>query len=136
EGIERGIVGRLWNLGAARDDFRLTLAGGLRTARRTSHIETELTPVSLSGATLADGLASMQMQTYLLNGLGPRATSERGGDVDARAAVAEHDAGRISGGGRARAPLTQTAGPPGSGASHWRIVGTGDFNGDGQSDLL
>lgn len=139
EGIERGIIGRLWNLGGAAHDFHMTFAGGVRRAQRTTHIETDIAPARLSDAGLAESLAPMQMQTYLLNGIPPRGSarlgrSDRGGGpaLARRALAASSEAGGAAQAPRARA----AAAPPDSADAGWRIVATGDFNGDGQTDIL
>ena len=67
EGIERGIVARLWNLSASSVQARLTYLPGLESARRTTHVETDLEPMTLGAAgAVPIGFAPEQLQTYRL----------------------------------------------------------------------
>jgi alpha-mannosidase len=68
EGIDRGIIARLWNVSDNPATAHLALAPGLSSAQRTTHIETNLEPVALT----ADGalpavFARQQLQTYRLS---------------------------------------------------------------------
>lgn len=66
EGIDRGVIGRVWNLSPAAANFTLTLAAGhYASAARTTHIETETGAASLVNGVLSDSLAAQQFKTYL-----------------------------------------------------------------------
>ncbi len=67
EGIDRGVIARLWNVSDAPAAATLTLAPGLAAARRTTHLETDLEPAVLDGAAvLTATFARQQIQTYRL----------------------------------------------------------------------
>ncbi len=67
EGIERGLIARLWNVTDATATATLTLPGGLAAAQRTTHIETDLEPLPLTseGAARAT-FARQQLLTFRL----------------------------------------------------------------------
>jgi alpha-mannosidase len=68
EGIDRGVMVRLWNVSDAPATATLTLASGLSSAQRTTHIETDLEPVTLTAAgALPANFARQQLQTYRLS---------------------------------------------------------------------
>jgi hypothetical protein len=65
EGIDEGMVARVWNLAEAPRTISLELTGlDPVNATRTTHIETDLEPIDLVGATLTDVLARQEMRTY------------------------------------------------------------------------
>ena len=66
EGIQQGVIARVWNPGAAERPFSVSLSGGVQTARRASHIETDLGPASVSGMSLVASAGARQIQTYRL----------------------------------------------------------------------
>ena len=66
EGIDEGVVIRLWNHGSAPTAVRVRFSGGLRRAIRTTHIETDLEDATLTNDVLADELRGNWMQTYRL----------------------------------------------------------------------
>jgi hypothetical protein len=67
EGIERGVVARLWNLSNSTEPFSLTLPGQtLASAKTLTHIETETGNATVAGGAVTGSLASQQMRTYLL----------------------------------------------------------------------
>ncbi|MDP3069920.1 MAG: hypothetical protein Q8N18_06500 [Opitutaceae bacterium] len=67
EGIQRGIIARLWNVSDAPANATLTLQMGLSSAQRTTHIETDLETVPLDrAAALPTTFARQQLQTYRL----------------------------------------------------------------------
>jgi hypothetical protein len=70
EGIESGIIARVWNLAGGPRHFSLSLpATGIDTAQRTSHIETDVAPAAVSAGRLSDDLGREQVATYRLNGV-------------------------------------------------------------------
>ena len=67
EGMDYGIIARVWNLAEGPRDLRLWLVGrGLGRARNMTHIETDLGDAPTAGDTLVDHLARQQMRTYCL----------------------------------------------------------------------
>ncbi len=67
EGMDRGLIARLWNLSDAPATATVTLSPGLSSASRTTHIETDLEPVALTPArALPATFARQQLQTYRL----------------------------------------------------------------------
>ena len=68
DGIEHGVVARLWNLSAATAQTKINLTAGLATAHRTTHIETDIEAVPLDGSgALPAAFSPQQMQTYRLD---------------------------------------------------------------------
>lgn len=74
EGIEHGIVARLWNLADAPANTSLTFARTLSAAHRTTHIETNIAAVALTEAdSVPVSFSRQQLQTYrLIPTAGPR----------------------------------------------------------------
>ncbi|MBC8010064.1 MAG: glycoside hydrolase, partial [Burkholderiales bacterium] len=67
EGIDHGIIARLWNVSDSPATALVTLAPGLASARRTTHVETDLEPVPLTEqAALPATFTKQQMRTYRL----------------------------------------------------------------------
>lgn len=67
EGIDHGVIARLWNLSDKTARTEIVFSGGLANARRTTHIETDLEAVPLTGTGgLPATFARQQMQTYRL----------------------------------------------------------------------
>jgi alpha-mannosidase len=67
DGIQRGVIARVWNLSAAAvDSFSLALGGeSILSAQRTSHIETVIEPASVIGGMLAADLNAHEIKTFL-----------------------------------------------------------------------
>ncbi|MEY2880945.1 MAG: hypothetical protein RLZZ15_3325, partial [Verrucomicrobiota bacterium] len=67
EGVDRGIIARLWNVSDAPATAKLTFTPGFSAAQRTTHLETDLEPVSLTAAgTLPATFARQQLLTFRL----------------------------------------------------------------------
>lgn len=67
EGIGAGLVARLWNLASAPRSTAIRSTPGVRAAQRTTHIETDLAPVTLQTSnTINASFTREQMQTYRL----------------------------------------------------------------------
>jgi alpha-mannosidase len=65
DGIERGLVVRLWNLSDQPAEADITFPGGISVAHRLTHIETDVEPVPLTAAgTLPVTFTRQQIQTY------------------------------------------------------------------------
>ncbi len=68
EGIDRGVIVRLWNLSDSARTFRLTTPGStLRSAQRATHIETDTGAATVSAGALTESLARQQLQTWRLS---------------------------------------------------------------------
>jgi alpha-mannosidase len=66
EGIDHGIIARVWNVSPAPRSFSLSLAGGLAAAKKTTHIETDLEPANLAAGALSASAAPSQLLTFRL----------------------------------------------------------------------
>jgi alpha-mannosidase len=65
DGIEHGLVARLWNLSDQPAEADITFAGGISVAHRMTHIETDVEAVPLTAAgTLPATFTRQQIQTY------------------------------------------------------------------------
>ncbi len=68
DGIQHGVVARLWNQHDKPVTFDLDVGSAtLVAARRLSHIETTLAPLALSDGVLRDEVAAQRMETYGLD---------------------------------------------------------------------
>ena len=66
DGIDQGVVARVWNLGGAASSFTLGLAPSIVAGQRTTHIETPIGPATLTGGALTETAPAQGMATYLL----------------------------------------------------------------------
>jgi len=67
EGIEHGVVARLWNLSNTPEQAKLTLTPGVASAQRTTHIETPLESLAVGpDGSVQASFARQQLQTYKL----------------------------------------------------------------------
>ncbi|NOT35417.1 MAG: glycoside hydrolase [Candidatus Eisenbacteria bacterium] len=67
EGISQGLIARVWNLAEGSRSFTLALPSNtLTSARRTTHLETDLGAVTLANGAVSGSLARQQMATYRL----------------------------------------------------------------------
>ena len=68
DGIDHGIIARLWNVTDAPVQTTLSFSPGIVSARHTTHIETDLEPVALAGGgALPLAFARQQILTYRLS---------------------------------------------------------------------
>ena len=68
DGIEKGIVTRLWNLSPTLISISITSpAGEILSAKSITHIETPLEDATVIGGELVDELAGQQLKTFSLN---------------------------------------------------------------------
>ena len=68
DGIEKGIVTRLWNLSPTPISISITSpAGEILSAKSITHIETPLEDATVIGGELVDELAGQQLKTFSLN---------------------------------------------------------------------
>ena len=66
EGIDKGVIVRLWNVGAKPRGIKATLTPGLVRASRVTHIETDLAPLTVSGGAVELKMKPTQIQTVRL----------------------------------------------------------------------
>ena len=67
DGLERGLVARLWNISDGAATAEITVTPGLSAASRTTHVETDIETVPLTGTgAMPAAFAHQQMQTYRL----------------------------------------------------------------------
>jgi alpha-mannosidase len=66
EGIEQGIVTRVWNLAPHEQRFSLSLTPAMESATQTTHIETDRAAVPVSQWVLSATAARSQLLTYRL----------------------------------------------------------------------
>lgn len=68
EGIDDGVIARVWNLSDAPSSVSLELVGlDAVSAMRSTHIETDLEPAALAGGVLSDSFARQEMRTYRID---------------------------------------------------------------------
>lgn len=75
EGIDQGVIARVWNLSSRPASFTITTWRPLLRARRTTHIETDLEKAAVNNGMLAGAARPHQLLTYRLF-LGRRRTLE------------------------------------------------------------
>ena len=63
EGIEKGLVARVWNVSPAPQDYTVALAPGVSQATRVTHIETDLAPLSVTDGSVRLRAEHSQIQT-------------------------------------------------------------------------
>jgi alpha-mannosidase len=68
EGIHGGVIARFWNLSGARRQLIVSLAGGVASAARATHIETDLAAAPVKAAALNDTIGPHELRTYRLKG--------------------------------------------------------------------
>jgi hypothetical protein len=66
DGIDAGIVIRLWNISQDKQDFSLSVGGEISKALNLSHIETPIDAAVIQGGALVDSLNPQQMKTYAI----------------------------------------------------------------------
>ncbi|MGI8783660.1 MAG: glycoside hydrolase [Acidobacteriota bacterium] len=74
EGIEKGIIARVWNLSSSPRNFSLSLETGISSAQRATHIETNIGMETFACGSLSTLAAPSQMLMFLLS---PGATGKR-----------------------------------------------------------
>jgi alpha-mannosidase len=68
DGIEKGLVARLWNLSEKPVTAEIAVTPAIATAHRTTHVETDIEAVPLTGTgVLPADFIRQQMQTYRFN---------------------------------------------------------------------
>lgn len=73
DGIEQGIVTRVWNLSGSPADFTLTYAPtAIASAKQISHIETPIADATVANGALTGSLAAQQIKSFTVQlGSGP-----------------------------------------------------------------
>jgi alpha-mannosidase len=66
DGIDKGVVARLWNLAGQPRQTAVHWTRGVAAAWRTSHVETDLEPAPVAGDAVMAGFRPQQLQTYRL----------------------------------------------------------------------
>lgn len=66
DGIDQGIVTRVWNQANAAKNYSLSLTPKILSATRTTHIETDVAPASIISGDLSASLTANQIQTHRL----------------------------------------------------------------------
>jgi alpha-mannosidase len=66
DGISQGVITRVWNQANSARNYTLSLAPDILTARRITHIETDISGASISGGNLIASLNTNQIQTHRL----------------------------------------------------------------------
>jgi alpha-mannosidase len=66
EGIDQGIIARLWNFSSQPQRFSLSLATGISAAQETTHIETDLSPAPVTDGFLSASARPAQLLTFRL----------------------------------------------------------------------
>jgi alpha-mannosidase len=66
DGAESGLIARFWSPGDKAQAFTLSLDGGIASAARTTHIETDLAPLPVAGGRVQGQAAPTQIVTLRL----------------------------------------------------------------------
>lgn len=81
DGISQGVVTRVWNQANSARNYTLSLAPDILTARRITHIETDIANASISGGNLVASLNANQIQTHRLQ---PSTVTQNSASVSGR----------------------------------------------------
>ncbi len=81
DGINQGVVTRVWNLANSGKNYTLSLAPDVLNARRVTHIETDIAAGSIINGNLSASLNSNQIQTHRLV---PSSTTQNSAGVSGR----------------------------------------------------
>jgi alpha-mannosidase len=66
EGIQQGVIARVWNLADRAVDYQLSFTGGVTKALKVTHIETDLQLARLRNGVLIAKAERQQLQTHRL----------------------------------------------------------------------
>jgi alpha-mannosidase len=67
DGIDHGIIARLWNLSSEAQNFTLAFTGGdIIEAKQTTHIETPIGDATITNGVLTESIAGQQLKTFAL----------------------------------------------------------------------
>ena len=66
DGINQGVVTRVWNQANLARNYTLSLASGILSGQRTTHIETDIANASIISGDLSASLTANQIQTHRL----------------------------------------------------------------------
>jgi alpha-mannosidase len=81
DGISRGIVVRVWNMSDAPGNYNFSLAENISSAKRVTHIETDITDATVSNGQLIAAANGNQIQSHRVMILAPTAA---GTDISGR----------------------------------------------------
>lgn len=79
DGLNHGLIARLWNLGSTTASFTLQFENGpMPVAQHVTHIETPLAPANLTNGALAETIGAHQVKSFLLGlpGISPELNQE------------------------------------------------------------
>jgi alpha-mannosidase len=66
DGVDKGIIARLWNLSSRETHCQIALQCGTSEAWQTTHIETDLKKATIQNRSLQAALSPQQFRTYRL----------------------------------------------------------------------
>ena len=66
DGINHGVITRVWNQANTAKNYTLSLAPGILSGKKTTHIETDIANASIVAGKLAALLTANQIQTHRL----------------------------------------------------------------------
>ena len=66
DGMNKGLIARFWNLASSAQDYSVTLAPGISTASRATHIETDIALLKLNSGKISARAERSQIQTLRL----------------------------------------------------------------------
>ena len=66
DSINQGVVTRVWNQANVARNYTLSLASGILSGKRTTHIETDIDDASIVSENLSASLTANQIQTHRL----------------------------------------------------------------------
>ncbi len=66
EGIQQGVIARVWNQADSEKSYTLSLTSGIAVAKQTTHIETDMANATIVDGQLIASLKGNQMQTHRL----------------------------------------------------------------------
>ena len=66
DGPGKGLVARVWNLASGAQEYSLSLATGIASAARATHIETDIETIPVAAGRVTNRIAASQIQTVRL----------------------------------------------------------------------
>lgn len=66
DGIDNGVITRVWNQANAARNYTLSLAPGIASGKKATHIETDIAEANIVNGQLAAPLSANQIQTHRL----------------------------------------------------------------------
>lgn len=81
DGVGNGLITRVWNQANSSRSYSLSLSPNISSAKRTTHIETDIADANVSGGNLSASLNGNQIQTHRLQTFAP---TNSNGDISGR----------------------------------------------------